>query len=221
VTDPASSEENMAVVEAFLKQAEIARQKQAWDDVVRIFQIALKQIPDNRQLQHGLAAAFVSKADRMSFRPFYQHAIEEYWRLVNSNPKDDRAHEGLLTAAVKADQLGEVMEEYRARLARGTEVECYRAAFKKIQALYFMRVETQGSGPKTAGFFPFLFGRAAPIVALMCLVGWVVLRMKIGPRPELSSPKMLAVAAVLVRTGIFSFLVSLGYYIFRILRTSK
>jgi tetratricopeptide (TPR) repeat protein len=221
VTDPVISDDSGPIVEAFLKQAEIARQKLAWDDVVKIFQIALKQIPGNRSLRRGLAAAYVSKADRMSFRPFYHHAMEEYWRLVNSDPKDEQAHDGLLTAAVKADQLGEVMEEYRARLARGTEVECYRAAFKKIQALYFLRAEPQRDAPSSTDYFKFVFGRVAPIVSLVCLIAWVILRVKIGPQPDMASPKMLAFATFFIRTGIFTFLVSLVYYALRIIRSSK
>lgn len=215
------NDDNGLIVEAFIKQADIARQKQAWDDVVKIFQVALKQIPEDRQLRHGLAAAYVAKADRMSFRPFYQHAMEEYWRLVNADPKDDKAHEGLLTSAVKADQLGDVMEEYRARLARGSEVECYRAAFKKIQALYFLKAEPQREAPATGGFIRKAFGRAAPILALLCLIGWTVVRLKIGPNSEVASPKLLATATALFRTGMFAFLVSVSYYTLRILRSSK
>lgn len=157
----------------------------------------------------------------MSFRPFYQHAIEEYWRLVNADPKDEKAHEGLLTAAVKADQLADVMEEYRARLARGTEAECYRTAFKKIQALYLLKAEPQQETSSGGGFVRTVFGRVAPLVALVCLVGWTVVRMKIGPRPDLASPKLVATATVLVRTGFFTFLSSLSYYIIRFLRTSN
>ncbi|MBK8574128.1 MAG: hypothetical protein IPN90_00070 [Elusimicrobia bacterium] len=213
--------ENEPIVEGFLKQADIARQKQAWDDVVKIFQIALKQIPDDRRLRHGLAAGYTAKADRLSFRPFYQHAIEEYWRLVNSDPKDEKAHEGLLTAAVKADQLADVMEEYRARLARGSEVDCYRSAFKKIQALYLLRAEPQKETPPTGGFLRTAFGRVAPLVALVCLVGWTVVRIKIGPHPDAASPKMLAAATALVRTGIFSFMVSFFYYLVRFLRSKN
>lgn len=212
---------NASVVEAFLKQADIARQKQAWDDVLKIYQIALKQIPNDRQLRHGLASAYVAKADRMSFRPFYQHAIEEYWHLVNSDPKDEKAHEGLLTAAVKADQLADVMEEYRARLARGTDVESYRAAFKKIQALYFLKAEPQRDTASSGGFLRTALGRVAPAVALLCLIGWTVVRLKIGTRPETASPKLLAAATVLVRTTIFSFLATLSYHIPRFLRASK
>ncbi len=215
------NDDNTPIVEAFVKQADIARQKQAWDDVLKIFQIALKQIPDDRRLRHGLAAAYVAKADRMAFRPFYQHAIEEYWRLVNSDPKDEKAHEGLLTAAVKADQLGDVMDEYRARLARGSEVESYRAAFKKIQALYFLKAEPQPEAPSGGGFIRTALGRVAPIVALVCLVGWTVVRLKIGPRSEMASPKMIAAATALVRTGLFSLLASLSYYTVRFLRNSK
>ncbi len=215
------NDENDPIVEAFIKQADIARQKQAWDDVVKIFQIALKQIPEDRRLRHGLAAAYVAKADRMAFRPFYQHAIEEYWGLVNSDPKDEKAHEGLLTASVKADQLGDVMEEYRARLARGSEVESYRGAFKKIQALYFLKAEPQREAPSAGGFIRTAFGRIAPLLALICLVGWTIVRLKIGPRSEIASPKMLAAATALGRTGAFALLTSLSYYTFRFLRTSK
>lgn len=214
-------EDSAPSVEAFLKQADIARQKQAWDDVVKIFQIALKQIPENRQLRHGLAAGYIAKADRMAFRPFYHHAVEEYWRLVNSDPKDEKAHEGLLTAAVKADQLADVLEEYRARLARGTEVECYRAAFKKIQALYLLKAEPQQEIHPSGGFARAVFGRAAPLVALACLVAWIVIRIKIGPRPELASPKLVATATVLIRTGLFTFLSSLTYYVIRFFRNSN
>lgn len=213
--------DNAPIVEAFLKQADIARQKQAWDDVVKIFQIALKQIPDDRQLRHGLAAGFVAKADRLSFRPFYQHAIEEYWRLVNSDPKDDKAHEGLMTAAVKADQLSDVMEEYRARLARGTDVVCYREAFKKIQALYFLKAEPHRDTQSTVGFVQTAFGRVAPAVALLSLIAWTVVRLKIGPKADMASPRLLATATVLIRTSVFTFLGSLFYYIVRFLRTSN
>jgi tetratricopeptide (TPR) repeat protein len=215
------NDDNAPIVEAFIKQADIARQKQAWDDVVKIFQIALKQIPEDRQLRHGLAAAYVAKADRMSFRPFYQHAMEEYWRLVNTDPKDDKAHEGLLTSAVKADQLADVMDEYRARLARGSEVESYRAAFKKIQALYFLKAEPQREAPATGGVIRKAFGRGAPLLALLCLIGWTVVRLKIGPHSDTASPKLLAAATALFRTGTFAFLISVSYYTFRFLRTSK
>lgn len=215
------NDDNAPIVEAFIKQADIARQKQAWDDVVKIFQIALKQIPEDRRLRHGLAAGYVAKADRMAFRPFYQHAIEEYWRLVNSDPKDEKAHEGLLTAAVKADQLGDVMDEYRARLARGSEIESYRGAFKKIQALYLLKAEPNREAAPAGGFIRTAFGRVAPLVALVCLVGWTIVRMKIGPRPEVASPKMVATATVLVRTASFALLASLSYYTIRFFRTSK
>lgn len=215
------NDENATIVDAFVKQAEIARQKQAWDDVVKIYQIALKQIPEDRRLRHGLAAAYVAKADRMAFRPFYQHALGEYWRLVNSDPKDEKAHDGLLTAAEKANQLGDLVEEYRARLARGVDVECYREAFKKIQAIYFLKAEPQREAPPSEGFIRTAFGRIAPIVALVCLVGWTIVRLKIGPHEELASPKMLATAKALLRTGGFSLLASLSYYVIRFFRTSK
>lgn len=214
-------EENVSIVDAFIKQAEIARQKQAWDDVVKIYQIALKQIPEDRRLRHGLAAAYVAKADRAAFRPLYQHALEEYWRLVNSDPKDHKAHDGLLTAAEKADQLGELVDEYKARLARGSDVESYRVAFKKIQAIYFLKAEPQREAVSTGGFIRTAFGRVAPIVALVCLVGWTVVRLKIGPREDIASPKMIAAAKALLRTGGFSLLASLFYYTFRFFRTSK
>jgi tetratricopeptide (TPR) repeat protein len=215
------NDDNAPIVEAFIRQADIARQKQAWDDVVKIFQIALKQIPEDRKLRHGLAAAYVAKADRMAFPPFYQHAMEEYWRLVNSDPKDEKAHEGLLTSAVKADHLGDVMDEYRSRLARGSEVECYRAAFKKIQALYFLKAEPQKQDPAAGGLVRTAFGRVAPILALVCLVGWTVVRLKIGPQADMASPKLLATATFFVRTGFFAGIASLSYFAIRYLRTSK
>ncbi len=218
---PAGNDENASTLEAFLKQADIARQRQAWDDVVKIFQVALKQLPEERSLRRGLAAAYVAKADRMGFKPMYQRAMEEYWRLVTSDPSDDLAHEGLLTAAVKADQLGEVLEEYRARIARNPEVVFYRAAFKKIQALYLMRVETKTDGPPPGRLVPLLLGRVAPIVALLCFVGWIVVRLKIGPHPELASPKILAVAVLLRRTSAFLFVGSFAFYAIRYLRTSR
>ncbi|MBL0058213.1 MAG: hypothetical protein IPP35_03700 [Elusimicrobia bacterium] len=199
----AGNDHETSTIEAFLKQADIARQRQAWDDVVKIFQVALKQLPEERALRRGLAAAYVAKADRMGFKPMYQRAMEEYWRLVTSDPSDELSHEGLLTAAVKADQLGEVLEEYRARIARSPDVDFYRAAFKKIQALYLMRVETKTDAAPGGRFVPLILGRVAPIVALLCLVGWVVVRFKIGPHPELASPKLIAVEHLLGRTGSF------------------
>ncbi len=221
MTPSPSPNENDVVVEGFLKQADIARQRQSWDDVLKIFQIALRQVPDDRRLRHGLAAAYVSKADRVSFKPFYQHALEEYWRLVNSDPKDPRAHEGLMTAAVKADQLAEVMEEYRARIARGVEAESYKEAFKKIQTLYFLKAEPVQSSAPSGGFVRTVFGRAAPIVALVCLIVWVIVRQKIGVQPDSESPKLAAFAVLMGRTGIFSFVASLFYYSIRFFQSSK
>ncbi len=221
MTSNPSSNENELVVEGFLKQADIARQRQASDDVLKIFQIALRQVPDDRRLRHGLAAAYVAKADRVSFKPFYQHALEEYWRLVNSDPKDAKAHEGLMTAAVKADQLAEVMEEYRARIARGAEAESYKEAFKKIQTLYFLKAEpVQNSGP-SGGFVRTVFGRAAPILALVCLIVWVIVRQKMGLQPDSASPKLAAFAVLMGRTGIFSLVASLTYYSIRLFHSSK
>lgn len=213
--------DNDIVTEGFLKQADIARQRQAWDDVLKIFQIALKQVPDDRRLRHGLAAAYVAKADRVSFKPFYQHALEEYWRLVNSDPKDAKAHEGLMTAAVKADQLAEVMEEYRARIARGVETDSYKEAFKKIQTLYFLKAEPVQTSGSSGGFLRTVFGRVAPILALVCLIVWVILRQKIGLQPDSASPKLAAIAVVTGRAGFFSFIASLVYYSIRLFHSSK
>lgn len=208
-------------VEAFLKQADIARQRQAWDDVIKIFQVALKQAPEERRFRFGLANAYSGKADQAGFRPLHQRALEEYWRLVNSDPSDDKAHDALLATAVKADQLAEVMEEYRSLMAKFPESTIYRDTFKKIQTLYFLRAEPVQPAPAGGGIIHILAGRAAPLGALGCLLGWVVVRGKIGANIASAGKNLLLMNAVFSRVGLFLFFGSLAYYTLRYLRTRR
>lgn len=216
-----SSDDTQASVEAFLKQAEIARQRQSWDDVIKIFQVALKQMPEERRFRHGLAQAYGAKADRAGFKPLFQRSVEEYWRLVNSDPLDVRAHDGLLAAAVRADQLPDVMEEYRARMNQQPDLEIYRETFKKIQTLYFLKAEP--AKPVAAGskFLHTAMARVAPLLSLALLIGWVILTFKIGPNRASANPKLLATSAALLRIGLFVLAGSLVYQGVRFFRTSK
>lgn len=110
---------------------------------------------------------------------------------------------------MKADQLGDVMEEYRARLARGTEAECYRTAFKKIQALYLLKAEPQQETSSGGGFVRtgIWSGGAAGGVGVLGRMdrrsseNWTP--------PRFGLPKLVATATVFVRTGFFTFLSSL------------
>lgn len=207
-------------LDSFLKQADIARQRQAWDDVIKIFQVALKQAPEDRRFRFGLAQAYSAKADQSGFKAMHQRALEEFWWLVNSDPSDMKAHDGLLATAVKADQLADVMEEYRQRMTRLPENAFYKDAFKKIQTLYFLRAEPkkQTSG---GGFVNVVAGRLAPLGALGCLLAWVFVRMKIGPNADTASRSLIVMESIFGRLGFFLILGALGYYAFRIFRTRK
>lgn len=216
-----SSDAEELSLDSFLKQADIARQRQAWDDVIKIYQVALKQAPEDRRFRFGLAQAYSAKADQSGFKAMHQRALEEFWRLVNGDPSDVKAHDGLLATAVKADQLADVMEEYRQRMTRLPENSFYKDAFKKIQTLYFLRAEPTKVTAASGGFLNVFAGRLAPLGALGCLLAWVFVRMKIGPNAETAGRTLLLLESVLGRLGFFLILGSLAYYAYRIFRTRK
>lgn|GEM_PF-3528165 len=216
-----SPEERQASVDSFLRQADIARQKHLWDDAVRIYQVALLQIPDERRFHHGLAQVYGAKADHTGLTMFHQKAMDEYWRLIHSDPSDEKAHDALLAATVRSNLLGEVMEEYRSRMKQFPDVVAYANTFKKIQTLYFLKtspvaqVETTGFGRLHK-----ILTRGVPLVAFAFIIVWVVLTVKIGPRRDIANPKLLVASVTSLRIGLFLLAGSLTYQIVRFFRSS-
>lgn len=208
-------------VEIYLKQAEIARQRLAWDDAVKVYQIALRQAPDDRRLRLGLAQSYEAKAQQAGLKPMFLMALQEYWRLVGQDPTDPKLHDGLLAVAMKADRMEDTLAEYQVRQKDHPEVEAYKEAFKKLQALLLLRAEpvvAASQSPK--GFAHTLMSRIVPFLFLGCLIGWLVVAMKMGPGGA-ANPNLKATAAVLSKSSFFLIAIYLGYQVFLRLRSSK
>ncbi len=208
-----SESADISSVDGFIKQAEAARQRQAWDDAIKVYQVALRQAAEDPRLRLGLAQSYEAKARQIGLKPLFLVALQEYWRLVNANPADVKAVDGLLAVAFNAGQLPEVMEEFRDRIKKYPEIGSYRTIFKKIETLFLFSAEprkTMAAGPR--GAIHTILGRVLPFVALACLLGWVVVQMKAGKTPAAELPVAVRVLqAIFAKFGIFS-IVAYGVY---------
>lgn len=209
-------------LEVLLKEADNARQRQWWDEAVKLHQAALKAFPDEPRLRLGLAQSYEGKARQTGLNPFFLMALQEYWRLVNANPADVKAVDGLLAAAYNAGQLDEVMEEFRSRMNQHPEVEAYKTTFKKIETLFLFSAEPRKStAPGPNGFLHLLVGKILPFVALACFLGWFFLRLKAGSGGGAISPTVRLLEAALPRFSVFSILAYLIYQGYLRLRSSR
>jgi tetratricopeptide (TPR) repeat protein len=217
-----SNDDDLSTSQGYLKQAEAARQRQAWDEAIKIYQVALRQLPDDGPLRLGLAQAYEAKARQMNLKPIFLMALQEYWRLIHVDPSNVKAVDGLLAVAYNAGQLAEVMEEFRALMTTFPEVDAYKQAFKKIETLFLFSAEpNKTAAAGSPGIVHTILGRGAPLAALVCLLGWVIVRMKGGPTGESLSPLMRGLQALFFKTTFFLMLTYVGYQGFLRLRNTK
>lgn len=208
--------------DSVLKEAELARQHQLWDDSVKMLQTAIKQNPSDGRLRLALAQSYEGKARQTGVDSFFLMALQEYWRLVNANPGDVKAVDGLLAAAYNGGQLSEVMEEIRARMAKNPEIDAYKVVFKKIETLFLFSAEPKKAataGPK--GFVHLLASRILPFVSLACFIAWTILRLKSGAQGGSLSANARLLDVALSRFALFSILGYLGYQAFLRIRSSR
>lgn len=216
------SPESSSSLETLLKEADNARQRQWWDEAVKLHQAALKAFPDETRLRLGLAQSYEGKARQTGLNPFFLMALQEYWRLVNANPGDVKAVDGLLAAAYNAGQLDEVMEEFRSRMNQHPDVEAYKTTFKKIETLFLFSAEPRKpTAPGPQGILHVLAGKILPFVALACFLGWFFLRLKAGPNGDTLSPTTRLMESVLSRFSVFAILGYLFYQGYLRLRSSR
>lgn len=212
--------EGFSSSEGYLKQAEAARQKQAWDEAIKVYQIALRQLPDDLPLHLALAQAYEAKARQTNIKALSEMAIQEFWRVVRADPTQTKAVDGLLAAAYNAGRLSEVMEEFRGLMAAHPEVEAFKMAFKKIETLFLFSAAPPPVGG-SGGPLQTAMERGAPLAALVSLLGWVVVRMKGGPTGESLSPLMRGLQELFLKFGVFSAVAYLGYLGFTRLRKTQ
>jgi tetratricopeptide (TPR) repeat protein len=200
-------------VDVFLKQADIARQRQGWDDAIKIYQLALKQAPSDVRLHLGLAQSYQSKGDQAVSPPHYLMALQAYWRVLTLDPAHAKANDGILAAAQRAGQLQEVMEEFQARAARHPEIAAYKETFKKIQTILLMSVtQAQVGATAPAGFIHMLMARVAPLASVLLIIGSVVLRGY--ARYKGGAPTLEALGSIALKTGFFALFVAVGYRLY-------
>jgi tetratricopeptide (TPR) repeat protein len=202
----------------YFSEAEAARRNLVWEEAIRLYRHAVKQNPANMDAVYGLALSYEAKGREPGYESYLQSALAEYRRMIALDPSSAKAHDGLLAAAVKQDLLGDLLEEYKALIAKGGEhVEVFRAVLRKIQTLLLMKaspVKAEVTPPPP--LLSFLLGLVAPGIGIISLGVAMLLRLKGG-----GSPQAGMIAYGLVRLSVGAFFSFFGYKIYLYWRVSR
>jgi tetratricopeptide (TPR) repeat protein len=195
---------------AFLRQGDAALEKKAWGEAVRIYELALQQRPEDLyslRLYYGLAQAYEGKS-RDEGEPFLLKAMDQYRKMIDLDPECTEAHDGLLAAATKTQQLQGLLDEYKARLAADPSSEIYRNSFRKIEALLLMQAKPREPIHKPHRFTWMLLEVGLPLFSLLGFLGHIFFRV------QKKFVAAEAIGSLLLRTSFFLLSVYLFYKVY-------
>lgn len=195
--------------DAWFASAEDYRHRQVWEEAIRHYRFVLLKSPRRAEALFGLALSYEAKAREPGYESYLSAAAGEYRKIIGIDPAIGKAHDGLLAVSAKLGQLDGLMEEYKARIARGGEITPFKDAFRKIQAMLIMQASpARKPPPPVPGFISILFGWVTPGVGFLAAAAAVFVRLKGSPD---TSP---IVAAGLGKLSLMSFMLFLGYKLY-------
>jgi tetratricopeptide (TPR) repeat protein len=203
--------------EELFRQAEDFRHRQVWEEAIRFYRFSLQKDPSNPAAHKGLAASYEAKSREPGYESYLQSAMGEYRKIIAQNPTSNEAHDSLLAAAVRAGELDALMEEYKARIAKGGDVEAFRKAFGKMRSLFLVQTEqTKSKIEPPPAIVSFLFGSVAPGISLIAGGAAMFVRLKGG-----ANHNAALISLILLKISLGAFFSFLAYKVFLFWRESR
>jgi tetratricopeptide (TPR) repeat protein len=204
-------------IEALFQQAEVARQRQVWEEAIRLYRQTLLIDPTRIKSRLGLGQCYEAKSREEGFQACLQMALDEYRKAVRQDPSCVPAYDALLAVAVKTRDLDVVLDECKATLLASPDNPVLKEVIRKIQTLLLMQTERKSdvTSPPPP-LVSFLFGLVAPGLALLSTAAYILLRLKGGGLENAA-----LIGQVLIKVAVAAVVSFLGYKTYLVWRHTR
>ncbi len=136
---------NNSEIKKLTELGKLSKNQKDYDSAIHYYSKALYLSPDDINLNTELAELYVLKAEneKENFykNRYYQLAMEQFRKVLKTDPSDQNIHKTLIMCAQKTNTLDELAVEYREKIKRTTDQsikEIYEDCLKKIHAMTFL-----------------------------------------------------------------------------------